>query len=546
MPEYNTEIDRRRISVEDPEGSYRYLLNEANVDPEKAYGVYTALQREYAINKPIIDMKNRMFENNPEYKNQLLIKGALDSGTEINEELGIDFNNPKVKSLLKEYDREIDDVFGKDDNLVYSTDHEKVYKTLLNNIKDDNEGLFEVLKYGKDKNGRYYIGLNKDDRRFIKQFFNHCDAPITGFDKTKGFYSRMVKDGDDENAFNNGYVRNDRSNPSKTFLQSAFFTLMGQPHKSISSNQFNRFYEKLNNFISNNTDAGEKEIYSEMYNMGGQNPYQTGIYAMRQFASSKKDLDYYKGLIDADEDKYNALFQTAPNLMETDIKIYDENKNIYETPTDAAKLELLQYLQTYIKKGKKVSINTIYDSFNGKFTPEISFTMDNGLTGKEKVEKTFKFTGDFIHNDSYDEYNKKSRFAAQADVRQMEDIGNQINVGFYRNPNDNTMTNIQLAYAGVNSNGRVYQILINGEPLPNGIISFDSASILRQDYNDLLKVYNELETNKSLTDDYKTATINKCIKDVSNDYRYIFSSLYGETPIVPSGYESLVRTILNR
>lgn len=530
MPNYNTNIDRNRISIEDPDGSYRYLLNEANVDPEVAYNVYTQLQREYAINKPIIDMKNRMFENNPDYKNQLLIKGAIDSGNEIDENLGIDFQNKEAQRILKHRAQIIDEIYN-GGNVTFSTSHDKVYKTILSSIKDGNDDLYESIKYGKDKNGDYYIRLDKENSRLTKQFFDFCDTPVVGFDRTKGRYTTF----------------NDKT--GSAYGQSGVFGLMRGSNnfsKAGQHNKFRRMYEYFNKSIDRNTDAGDREIYSEMYNMGGQNPYQTSLYAMRDNARTKQELDYYKGLIDANEDKYNTLFQTAPNLIENDIKLYNADKNIYETPTDAEKIELIQSLQEYIKRGKKVSVNTIYDSFNGKFIPEIGFIVDNGKTGDKKVEKQYKFTGDFIHNDSYDEYNKMSQFAAQADVRQMEDIGNEVNIGFYRNPIDNTMSTMQLRYAGAGVNGKLYQIMINNEPLKNGVISFQDASLLRQDYNDLLKVYNELETNKSLTDDYKTAIINKCIEDVSNDYRYIFSSLYGETPIVPSGYESLVRTILNR
>lgn len=535
MPDYNTKIDRNRIDVRDPEGSYKYLLNEAGVDPEKAYQAYEYLQREYAINKSTFDAEKRLYDNNVDLKDSFKIKSALDKNDIIDSQsLRLDESNKLTSKLMNQYGKIIDDLYY-GDNLAFITKKKKDYDSLVSKIGAVNGDLLNAINRGMDSNGNYYLSLSKDNRQYTKSFLDFCDGVNDEFSKYDGRYGHIDNKG--VAVKSDGFIGKNL----KAFAKAAeplTSTNIEEPYTK-NSNAFRRFYQKLNDKIDKNIKAEDKLIYTETINTGAQNPWQIHLQNLADNASTTNERNFYNGLLDQNRKAYASLMQSVPNFVEEDMKMYNEKTGLFENMTQEDKLNVRNYLQMHINQGKDFSINCLYDPFTGKFSPLISFTFKSG-SGSTATETNFKITGDFLHNDIYDEYNNTSKslpFKSYAEVRRLEDTQGSTNIGFYKDKNDKFSV-LDISYEGAFSGDKYYTVRLNDTPITT--INKKQADALKLEYNNLLYLSNDPRVS-NLSPEDKEANIKEWAKELENTYKSIFKDIN----VIGTDFENLVRSIIN-
>lgn len=511
-------ISKSKLNPNNLDETYNYLIS-AGLTEEDAEPLMKEMRYLNGIYKDKNDSYNNLLNENPQYADDIKLKGIIDNRISTIEAATNNKYSFNDDSNLKEYAKLVSNLYKDDMSLSYYTsDYER-----FNKIVESFGGRGKLYDLGIhtniDNNGQYTIYLDSDKKENTKYFI---DA-IKGIENNYSLFSKARLKGGKFGNF-------DKENKRNLMNNAAYDT------NSISNtiSKLNSFYKKLDDRINKHVNSDEITIMTENLMFAGQNPYVTDLMSMAAGSTNKNEIDAYNKMIAANTELYDNLFRSSSiNLAEYSIEERDEKSNTFKNIDDKSsrKLELINKFQRYLANNGKLYVNSMYNAYNGQIKPVISFI------DPDDKEKTIQFSGNFIQGDSYDQYNNSAEFIAASDVEHSTRLNKPLTIGFKSNKTD--VDSYQLVPTG--DGNFALSINGNGKFNINDSVFYtnkENANRLRQDYNDLITAGKYL-SSQSLTNESLTTLVSKYAQDLRQDFYNAFGA------DLNIDYANIVMSLLN-
>lgn len=400
MPEFaNIKLDYGKIDYTKPDETEKYLKEVQKNNPKLTNGVIdylmTHIRDEYTNSYADIKDLNDLRQKDPKAASKAILYAKMSNGAD----LSIDNEDIDEKDL-KKYGKFIDNIFF-NGNFIGCFENENEFNRAIQEL--NNRGYGNLIKKGQLSDGKYYIGLNKENRQLIipvlEAIKNNTTKEIYGVD------------------YNSKYSRD-------AFKQST---------KIIGSyiNHFYDFYNKLNE----DSKIAEQTLVEETSVVDGATPQAAMARSMAgDFNLPSSEINKYLKIADTDKEITMRNLSSA-DISELGMLIYKDNG--WEEP-NVKELKTKGHEVKYNQDAYDISVSLVTTGDSGRIFTQLNFRKKDKTNAKEDFSVLLTSEQMRRYNPALAAAEDDPDFQMTSMLNRRKRIGKSTLIGFEKNNNDVT------------------------------------------------------------------------------------------------------------
>lgn len=491
MPEFaNIKLDYGKIDYTKPDETEKYLRevqkNNPKLTNETVDFVMGNIRDEYTNSYADIKDLNDLRQKDPKAASKAILYAKMSNGAD----LSIDNEDIDEKDL-KKYGKFIDNIFF-NGNFIGCFENENEFNRAIQEL--NNRGYGNLIKKGQLSDGKYYIGLNKENRQLIipvlEAIKNNTTKEIYGVD------------------YNSKYSRD-------AFKQST---------KIIGSyiNHFYDFYNKLNE----DSKIAEQTLVEETSVVDGATPQAAMARSMAgNFNLESSEINKYLKIADTDKEITMRNLSSA-DTSELGMLIYKDNG--WEEP-NAKDLKTKGHEIKYNQSAYDISVSLVTTGDSGRIFTQLNFRKKDKTDAKEDFSVLLTSEQMRRYNPALAAAEDDPDFQMTSMLNRRKRVGKSTLIGFEKNNNDVTK------YYTLKSAGGDTFNLMSGDDVLTTNIDNKAAKELLTIFNIIRTTHSQIEKGsvsdekinefvdtaadslQKLCDAYKINMFDKSYKDAVKD-----------------------------
>lgn len=400
MPEFtNIRLDYGKIDYTKPDETEKYLKEVQKNNPKLTNVavdyLMTHIRDEYIDSYADIKDLNDLRQKDPKAASKAILYAKMSNGAD----LSIDNEDIDEKDL-KKYGKFIDNIFF-NGNFIGCFENENEFNRAIQEL--NNRGYGNLIKKGQLNDGKYYIGLNKENRQLIipvlEAIKNNTTKEIYGVD------------------YNSKYSRD-------AFKQST---------KIIGSyvNHFYDFYNKLNE----DSKIAEQTLVEETSVVDGATPQAAIARSMAgDFNLPSSEINKYLKIADTDKEITMRNLSSA-DTSELGMLVYKDNgweePNVKELKTKSREIK-------YNQAAYDISVSLVTTGDSGRIFTQVNFRKKDKTDAKEDFSVLLTSEQMRRYNPALAAAEDDPDFQMTSMLNRRKRVGKSTLIGFEKNNNDVT------------------------------------------------------------------------------------------------------------
>ena len=409
MPEFaNIKLDYGKIDYTKPDETEKYLKEVQKNNPKLTNGVIdylmTHIRDEYTDSYADIKDLNDLRQKDPKAASKAILYAKMTNGADLSIDNG-DIN----EGNLKAYGTIIDNVFY-NGNFIGCFENNNEYNRAIEELK--NRGYGDLIIKGQLNDGKYYIGLNKENRRLVipvlEAINNNATKPIFGWN-------------------NNG-----KFDKYSLYAPAPGVTTFGTRNKvSDDIDKLYKFYNKLNE----DSKIAEQTLVEETSVVDGATPQAAMARSMAGNSNlPSSEINKYLKIADTDKEITMRNLSSA-DVSELGMLLYKDNG--WEEP-NAKELKTKSREIKYNQAAYDISVSLVTTGDSGRIFTQVNFRKKDKNDAKEDFSILLTSEQMRRYNPAFAAAEDDPDFQMTSMLNRRKRVGKSTLIGFEKNNNDVT------------------------------------------------------------------------------------------------------------